>query len=101
MSRLARLIALALAVSAGSVSARATIDCGKAYKEFWQGLERKRFAMLPAEQLAGISRMALDAYDACQAGDEHEAKSLFARIALRDNHPDHSTGPFNPNPPDR
>ncbi len=100
MSRLARLIALALAVSAGSVSARASIDCGKAYKDFWQGLDRERFAMLSAEQVAGISRMALDAYDACLAGDEHEANALFGRIALWDGRRDQSTGPFNPNLPE-
>ena len=33
-----------------------------------------------AEQLAGVSRLALRAYDACQAGDEQDAKSLFDRL---------------------
>ena len=32
------------------------------------------------EQLAGVSRMALRAYDACQAGDEQDAKALFERL---------------------
>ena len=32
------------------------------------------------EQLAGVSRMALRAYDACQAGDELDAKALFDRL---------------------
>jgi hypothetical protein len=101
MPRFALIIFLALASSANSVSAQGKIDCGQEYKNFWEGLERDRFARLSAEQLAGISRMALYAYDACQAGDEREAKALFARIALWDGHPDQSTGPFNPNLPDR
>jgi hypothetical protein len=32
------------------------------------------------EQLAGVSRMALRAYDACQAGDEQDARALFDRL---------------------
>ena len=35
---------------------------------------------MPAEQLAGVSRMALRAYDACEAGDEQDAKALFDRL---------------------
>ena len=35
---------------------------------------------MSAEQLAGVSRMALRAYDACEAGDEQDAKSLFDRL---------------------
>ena len=37
-------------------------------------------ARISAEQLAGVSRMALRAYDACQAGDEQDAKALFKRL---------------------
>jgi hypothetical protein len=56
------------------------MDCGKAYKDFWERLDRERYAKISPEQLAGVSRMALRAYDACQAGDELEAKELFERL---------------------
>ncbi len=100
MPRSALIIFLALSLSTNSVSAQGKIDCDKEYKSFWEGFERERFARLSPEQLAGISRMALRAYDACQAGDEREAKALFARIALWDGRRDQSTGPFNPNLPE-
>jgi hypothetical protein len=35
---------------------------------------------ISAAQLAGVSRMALRAYDACQAGDELDANALFRRL---------------------
>ena len=53
------------------------MDCGKAYKGFWEKLEREKYAKISPEQLAGVSRLALRAYDACQAGDELDAKALF------------------------
>ena len=70
----------ALGVMAGAVAAQGTMDCGKAYKGFWEKLEREKYARITPEQLAGVSRMALRAYDACQAGDELEAKELFERL---------------------
>jgi hypothetical protein len=96
MTRFAFVTVLAITLSASSASA----DCGKTYKSFWEGLHHKRIATLSAEQLAAISRMALDAYDACQAGNERQARALFARIALRDGRRDQSTGPYNPNLPE-
>ena len=82
MKRLATaFVALAvLAVPAGVAIAQAKMDCGKAYKGFWDKLERERYAKINPEQLAGVSRMALRAYDACQAGDELDAKALFERL---------------------
>jgi hypothetical protein len=100
MYRFAFVIVLAIFVSASSASGEANADCGKTYKSFWEGFEPKRIATLSAEQLAAISRMALVAYDTCQAGDEREAKALFTRIALWDGRRDQSTGPFNPNLPE-
>ncbi len=100
MSSFAVVMVLLLAVSASPLAAQANTDCGKAYKSFWQGLEHEPVATLSADQLAAISRMALDAYDACLAGDEHEANALFGRIALWDGRRDQSTGPFNPNLPE-
>jgi hypothetical protein len=58
----------------------ARMDCSRLYKEFWENLDRDKYAKISAEQLAGISRMALRAYDACQAGDENDAKALFERL---------------------
>jgi hypothetical protein len=59
------------------------LDCGKLYKDFWQSRDSESYARISSEQLAGISRMALRAYDACQAGDEQDAKALLARLLAR------------------
>jgi hypothetical protein len=59
------------------------LDCGKLYKDFWQTRDPQTYARTPPEQLAGISRMALRAFDACQAGDEQDAKALLARLLGR------------------
>jgi anti-sigma-K factor RskA len=58
----------------------AGMDCSALYKDFWGKLDREKYARIPAEQLAGVSRMALRAYDACQAGDQLDANSLFGRL---------------------
>jgi anti-sigma-K factor RskA len=58
----------------------AAMDCGGLYKDFWRKLDPEKYAKLPAEQLAGVSRMALRAYDACQAGDDADADALFGRL---------------------
>jgi hypothetical protein len=59
------------------------MDCGKLYKDFWEKRDPQSYARTSPEQLAGISRMALRAYDACQAGDELDAKALLARLRER------------------
>ena len=56
------------------------LDCGKIYKDFWLSRDSQTYTRIEPERLAGISRMALRAYDACQAGDEQDAKSLLARL---------------------
>ncbi len=56
------------------------MDCGTLYKQFWEQRERQMYSRITPEQLAGVSRMALRAYDACLAGDEQDAKSLFDRL---------------------
>lgn len=58
----------------------AGMDCSRQYMDFWRGFDRMKYARISAEQLAGTSRMALRAFDACQAGDEQDAKSLFLRL---------------------
>ena len=59
------------------------MDCGKLYKDFWEQRDPQSYRRLSSEQLAGVSRMALRAYDACQAGDEQDAKALLARLLER------------------
>ena len=59
------------------------MDCGKLYKDFWQKRDPQANARISSEQLAGISRLALRAYDACQAGDEQDARALLARLRER------------------
>lgn len=82
-------------------SPAAAEHCAKDFKSFWDKLERNNYAGISPAQLAGTSRMALRAYDACQAGDEREAKALFERLALLHDERDRSTGPYNPNLPSR
>ena len=80
MKRLATAF-VALAVLASPVAiAQGKMDCGNAYKGFWDKLEREKYAKISPEQLAGVSRLALRAYDACQAGDEQDARALFDRL---------------------
>ena len=72
---------VALGVMAGAASAQTKMDCSRLYKDFWEKFDREKFAKISAEQLSGVSRMALRAYDACQAGDEQDAKALFDRLS--------------------
>ena len=72
---------VALGVMAGAATAQTKMDCSRLYKDFWEKFDREKYAKISAEQLAGVSRMALRAYDACQAGDEQDAKSLFDRLS--------------------
>jgi hypothetical protein len=72
---------VALGLFAGAATAQTKMDCSRLYKDFWEKMDREKFAKISAEQLAGVSRMALRAYDACQAGDEQDAKALFDRLS--------------------
>jgi hypothetical protein len=67
----------------GQTIAQTKMDCSRLYKDFWEKLDREKFAKLSADQLAGVSRSALRAYDACQAGDELEAKEMFDRLHMK------------------
>ena len=71
---------VALGVMAGAATAQTKMDCSRLYKDFWEKFDREKYAKISAEQLAGVSRMALRAYDACQAGDEQDARALFDRL---------------------
>jgi hypothetical protein len=72
---------VALGVMAGAATAQTKMDCSRLYKDFWEKFDREKYAKISAEQLAGVSRMALRAYDACQAGDEQDARALFDRLS--------------------
>ena len=58
----------------------ARMDCSKLYKDFWLQRDPGQYAKITPEQFAGVSRLALRAYDACEAGDEQDAKALFDRL---------------------
>jgi hypothetical protein len=58
----------------------ARMDCSRLYKDFWLNRDPDTYARTSPEQLAGLSRMALRAYDACEAGDEQDAKAIFDRL---------------------
>jgi hypothetical protein len=72
---------VALGVMAGAATAQTKMDCSRLYKDFWEKFDREKYAKISAEQLAGVSRLALRAYDACQAGDEQDARALFDRLS--------------------
>ena len=69
-----------LALTAGAAAPQPNFDCDKAYKTFWERLDREIYAKLPPEQLVVLSRKALRIYDACQTGDVEDAKGLFERL---------------------
>ena len=78
MKRLA-IAAVALAALAAPASAQKA-NCAKDYKDFWTNLNSGPAKDLTGEQHAIVARQALRAFDACSAGDESSAKSIFARI---------------------
>jgi len=72
--------AIAAAMLTALALPAAAADCAKDYKTFWD-----QFNSGPAKDLAGdkvaiVSRQALRAFDACSAGDEASAKSIFTRL---------------------
>ena len=71
---------VALGLMAGAAAPQPNFDCGKAYKDFWEKLDREIYAKMPPEQLVVLSRRALRIYDACQTGDVEDAKGLFERL---------------------
>lgn len=77
MKRLALAVA---ALAALAVPAAANPNCAKDYKGFWDQFNNGPAKSLTAEQHAIVSRQALRAFDACTAGDESSAKSIFTRL---------------------
>ena len=84
MKRLA-IAVVALATLAGPLAApvlaQTKMDCSRLYKPSWRRRTARSMPRSPPEQLAGVSRLALRAYDACQAGDELDAKALFDKLS--------------------
>jgi hypothetical protein len=75
-----RLILAAVAAAALNAPAMAA-NCAKDYKDFWQSLDRERFAKMSADQIADLSRTALRGFDACTAGDERfTADNFFKKL---------------------
>jgi hypothetical protein len=75
-----RIILAAAAVLAVSSPAAANTNCAIDYKTFWDQFSGGPAKQLTGEQHAMVSRQALRAFDACSAGDEANAKSIFAKI---------------------
>jgi hypothetical protein len=80
MKRIATAFVALAVLASPAAMAQGKMDCGNAYKGFFEKLDREKYAKISPEQLAGVSRLALRAYDACQAGDELDAKALFDRL---------------------
>ncbi len=58
-------------------------NCAKDYKDFWDTLDREKFAKMSAEHL---SRTALRGYEACTAGDERfTADNFFKKLDTQAN----------------
>ena len=77
MPRLKMAGIIAIGLIAGSAVAQVRMDCNALYKGFWDKFIPSKYASVTAEEFANISRIALRAYDACQAGDEFNAKNFF------------------------
>lgn len=75
-----RLALSLLAIAAVSGPAVANPNCARDYKAFWDQFNTGPAKGLTGEQLAIVNRQALRAHDACSAGDEASAKSIFDRI---------------------
>jgi hypothetical protein len=71
----------ALGLMAGAVTAQGKMDCSATYKGFMDKFQQEKAAGMPGDQLANVHRLALRAYDACQAGDEFNARQLFDNLA--------------------
>jgi hypothetical protein len=79
---LALTILTSAAFVAGSAIAQTKMDCSRLYKDFWEKLDREKFANLSGDRLAAVSRWALRAYDNCQAGDAADAQEMFDRLHM-------------------
>lgn len=73
-------LALAVVAVVAVISPAAAANCAKDYKDFWSQFNGGPAKDLTGERLAIVSRTALRAYDACNAGDDSSATSLFKKL---------------------
>ncbi len=69
---------LALAVSATASSA--ATNCNTNFDEFWEKMRQYGNAKLSTDAVVGLNRMAIRAFDACQAGDAFNANTFFEKL---------------------
>ena len=79
MKRLALAVVAISALSAPALAA----NCAKDYKEFWENMDRARYAKMSAEQIADLSRTALRGYNSCTSGDERFTAPTSSRSSMR------------------
>ena len=71
---------MALGLAAGAASAQAKLDCGKAYKGFWDKIGAREYAKNSTEAAGRRKPHGAAHLDACQAGDDQDARALFERL---------------------
>lgn len=74
------LVALAAVVALAAPASAASTSCARDFKGFWDTFSSGPAKELTGEQFAMVARQALRAHDACSAGDEARAKSIFDTI---------------------
>jgi hypothetical protein len=75
----------AVGLMAGAALAQGKMDCNAMYKGFWDKFNATKHASVSAEDLANVHRIALRFYDACQAGDEFNARSFYDNLSRQIN----------------
>ena len=74
-------LVFAVAIGLGLARPVAAADCARDYKEFWERVDREKYAKMSAEQIADLTRTTLRGYDACTAGDERfTAENFFKKL---------------------
>jgi hypothetical protein len=75
------LIAIAaVGLIAGAASAQGKMDCGARYKDALERFHKDKAAGLAPERIANVHRIALRAFEACNAGDEFNATTFFDQL---------------------
>lgn len=69
-----------VAAFAGTPALAAQSDCLSKYDEFWQRMQRYGNAKPATEDVVATQRMALRAFDACQAGDEADFANFWENM---------------------
>ena len=75
-----RVFAIAIATAFIAGPAHAATDCIGKYDSFWEKLSQYGNAKPTTEQVVGVNRQALRAYDACQSGDEANFADFWEKL---------------------